>query len=105
MHKLNYSAYSLIVVSILSIGLLIPLKRLGKQIREMETRYSEMRIKSERILTFEDSLIYNSSFRMRILGTGFKREQLDSAIVANRLQSEQSIKEAQILYDDRTVLE
>jgi len=103
-NKLKYSAYSLIVISIIKIGLLIPLRQLGEQVNEMEVRYSDMRIKSERISTFEDSLIYNSNFRTRTLGTRFNREQLDSAIAENKLQAEQAIKEVETLYDDRIEL-
>lgn len=104
MNILKYSAYSLIVVSVVKIGLLVPLRQLEIQIDEMESQYSELRIKSESISTFEDSLIYNSNFRTRILGTSYKRKQLDSAIAANRLRAEQAIGEVEILYNDRIVL-
>lgn len=84
--------------------MLYPLKELSKEISAMEIRYSDMRDKSNRIAIFEDSLIYNSKFRLKILGPKFIRAELDSAIANNRLEAEQTIKEVEILYEDRTKL-
>lgn len=104
MNKLKVSAYSLIVVSISKIGMLYPLRELSKEISAMEIRYSDMRDKSNRIATFEDSLIYNPKFRSRVLGPKFTRAEFDSAIANNRLEAEQVIEEAEILYEDRMKL-
>jgi hypothetical protein len=84
--------------------LIIPLRQLGGEAKEMETRYLEMRIEAERVSKFEDSLIYNSDFRTRILGTRFEKEQFDSAIRENRSRAEKGIKEVEILYKDRIEL-
>ena len=80
--------------------MLYPLKELSEEISAMGIRYSDMRDKSNRIATFEDSLIYNSKFRSRILGPKFTRAELDSAIANNRLEAEQAIKEVETLYED-----
>ncbi|MFT6443600.1 MAG: hypothetical protein ACJASM_003162 [Salibacteraceae bacterium] len=104
MNKLKISAYGLIAVSILKIGMLYPLKELGEEINDMEIRYSDMRSESDRIGTFEDSLIYNSEFRTKILGEKITRATLDSAIANNRKEAEQAIEEIEILYDDRMEL-
>jgi hypothetical protein len=103
-NKLKISAYGLIAVSILKIGMLYPLKELGEEINDMEIRYSDMRSESDRIGTFEDSLIYNSEFRTKILGEKITRATLDSAIANNRKEAEQAIEEIEILYDDRMEL-
>jgi hypothetical protein len=104
-NKLKISAYGLITVSILKIGILYPLKELGEKINDMEIRYSDLRSESDRIGTFEDSLIYNSEFRTKILGEKITRATLDSAIANNRTEAEQAIEEIGILYDDRIELE
>jgi hypothetical protein len=103
-NKLKISAYGLITVSILKIGMLYPLKELGEEINDMEIRYSDLRSESDRIGTFEDSLIYNSEFRKKILGEKITRATLDSAIANNRTEAEEAIEEIGILYDDRIEL-
>jgi hypothetical protein len=100
-NKLKISAYSLIIISILTIGMLYPLRKLSKSINVMEIRYTDMSNKASRISTFEDSLIYNSDFRSRILGSKFTRVALDSAISNNKLAAEEAIKEVETFYEDR----
>lgn len=104
MIKLKYSAYSLIVIAIIKIALLIHFGQLGKEINLLESRFSDVNIKLGRVSTFEDSLIYSTSFRTRVLGTSFKRAQLDSAIAANRLQAEKAIKDVERINDERIEL-
>ena len=104
MNKLKYSAYSLIVFSIIKLGLIIPIRELVEEVKEMQTRYSQMQIDAEWVSKFEDSLIYNSDFRTRILGTRFKKEQFDSAILANRARAVKDIQKTEILYNDRIEL-
>ncbi len=101
MNNLKFWAYSLIVVSILKIGMLYPLTELSKAINAMEIRYSEMRNKANQLSTFEDSLIYNSDFRSRILGSKFTKAEFDSVRFNNKLVAKEAIKEVEILYEDR----
>ncbi|RJE75223.1 hypothetical protein BGP76_19170 [Reichenbachiella sp. MSK19-1] len=57
--------------------------------------------KTKRIETFEDSLIYNSEFRIKTLGSKFTRFELDSAISNNKEEAQETIMEIEILYEDR----
>ena len=84
--------------------MLYPLNELTKDINGMETRYSDMRTKSNRIATFNDSLIYNSGFRSRTLGTNFTRAEFDSTIEHNKMEKKQTIIELETLRVDRTKL-
>jgi len=84
--------------------MLSPLRELSKTINAMEIRYSDMRDKASRIETFEDSLIYNSDFRSRVLGSKFTRVAIDSAIAKNRTEANEVIEETKRLVDDRKEL-
>ena len=104
MNNLKYSAFSFIAVSILIVGMLFPLNKVKREINEVETRFSEIGTKFNKLLTFEDSLIYNQNFRASLLGSEFKREQLDSALKNNRLEVEQAINESETLNENRLQL-
>jgi hypothetical protein len=57
------------------------------------------------VTTFEDSLMYNVDFRLRILGTKFTREEFEEAINKNRLKAEETSEQIYILNKEELQLE
>ena len=101
MNELKILAYSLLVFSIVRIGMLYFLKELSTTAQDMEMRYNEMRIKVSRISTFEDSLMGNPDFRKRILDTISTKTEFDEIISRNRTDASDVIIELEELIDDR----
>ena len=84
--------------------MLYPLKKLAKTTNEMETRYIDVKNNANRITKFEDSLIYNSDFRSKTLGSMFTRAEFDSAIVKNRSEVNNAKEDVERLLIDRNRL-
>lgn len=105
MKRVETLTYLLIALLVLKIGMLFPLRELSDTLSEIEVRYTEMRNEISRVTTFEDSLIYNSDFRMKVLGSSITKVKMDSAIKQNQRDTDKVIEKAEVLLVDRNRLE
>ena len=105
MNKLKISAYALIIVSVLNVGILYPVRQLSNTMTAMNIRYAGLKEKADSIYAFQDSLIYHPDFRTKVLGPKITRAKLDSALAKNRTTVKSVIKKAEELFEARKRLE
>lgn len=103
--RLKILVYLLAVLLTVKIGIFYLLGKLSDTLAEIEFRYTEIQNEISRVTTFKDSLIYNSDFRLKVLGSSITKAKMDSAIQQNRRDADKAIEKAEILLVDRNRLE
>ena len=71
----------------------------------MEIQYNEIDAEISNARATKDSLIYNTDFRLKTLGSSFSAAEFNSAIEANDLRVEIAIKKLEILFKNRVLME
>lgn len=105
MKRVKTLTYLFVALLVLKIGMLFLLRELSDTLSEIEIRYTEMRNEISRVTTFKDSLIYNSDFRLKVLGSNITKAKMDRAIQQNRRDADKAIEKAEVLLVDRNRLE
>lgn len=92
-NKIKFLGYSLIVLSIIRVGVMYLSKDLPESVNTLELKWKKMGRKVKTVSTFNDSIIYNANYRLRVLdtlqeGTTLKDILASNKVIRDKLQQE-----------------